>query len=739
MGVPQWVSVKLEQGMWPDVAPKKAKGFFRSGDKVRWRSATGQLEPHGGCELALFSTSPTYHGTARKTYEYQDNSGYPLIFTGTHKHAYVTFDGTLYTVTPMEAYVALTAAIDTVAGSSTFTVNKTAHGYVAGMYVRFPTGPTIDGVVLTARYYEIATITTNAFTFNAGANASAGGSGLGGTNLDMDVFLRPGLEFGLAGSGYGTGAFDVGTYGGNGTTTYRARVWTCGTQGEVLVANPSGGAVYEFGPAFDSVALAERSTNGSMLTSAGWTIGTSWAYDAGNSEMDGSAITASMTTPLSQSITVPSGRFVRVKFTLRNYVGGNVTLKLGSTAQTPFAGASSALTANGRYVYEIWNTTDAAQTLSWVGANNFTGSIAQLTVKVSDTLCKRTQAPANCNGILTTPQGHVVAWGCTDASTGVVDPMLVRTSDVLNSANWTASFTSHARSFYLREGNLIMQGLPGADGQLLFLTNMGLWEAQYVGLTDVFTFIKRGGKCGAFGVRGAAFDGHRLWWMSNTKQFKMWDGGDVQTVECPGEDYVFKNIAASQQDLCEAHVHSHGELWFTYPAADLGNEVSRYASIAIANPKMPWSFGTWARTSWADGIGSTGYPLAAQGGMLYLHEKGNVYNTWNGEVAVQSGLAWSARAVAIQIGDGNTTAEVSGFIPDRKDQAGPFSVRFYGYLVNDASTPSDSGPQVITALTESSMGFFIEGSIMDVEFAGDYPVKLGDPRYQLQDTGNPVV
>jgi hypothetical protein len=728
-GAPEWVRIKLEQGQWPDVAPARSKGFIREGDRIRWRAATGQLEPFGGFERGLFSTSALYHGKARKVFEWQDNSGYANVFIGTNTSAWAVFDGLLYNITPIEEYAYLSGAIATIAGSNLFTVTKAAHGYVAGMLVRFPSGPTIDGVVLTSTYYEVESITTNAFTFRAGSNAVAGGSGLGGL-LDMDVFLRPGLEFGLAGAGYGTGAYDVGTYGGNGTTTYRARVWTAGSLGEVLVACPSGGAVYEFGPSYDAAALAERVTNGSMGTSAGWTIGTSWTFDSGNAEMDASAITSSMTVPLSTQVTVPSGRFVRVRFTVRNYVGGTLTLKLGTNTLTPFGAAGSGVTANGRYTYEAWNTTATAQALSWVGSSNFTGSVAAVTAKVSDTLSKRTQAPANCNGILTTPAGHVMAWGCTDAATGVVDPMLVRSSDILNTTNWTPSFTSHARSFYLRNGNLILQGLNGIDGQLYFLTNTGLWEAAYVGLTDVFQFTQRRGNCGAFGVRGAVFDGSALRWMSNKKKFLAWDGSTLSEMMCPGEDEVFKNIAASQQDLCEAHNHTDGETWFIYPGASDGNEVSRYVFCATTNPKQPWGFGTYTRTAWGDGIGSTGYPLAAQSGMLYLHEKGD-----NNDGA---GLAWYARARAIQIGDGNTTSEVSGFIPDTEDMMGPFTVNFIGYLINDKSLPMESGPQTITISTEDIRSFFVEGSIMAIEFAGDFPVKIGDPNYLVRDTGNPV-
>lgn len=720
------ISTKIEIGMWPDIAPRKAKGFVRSGNWVRW---TPQMQPIGGWQTALYSQSLRYHGKARKLIEWSDNNGVGLVAIGSHTSMWVMNDSLLYNITPIEEYAALTAAISTVAGSPTFTVTKATHGYVAGMLVRFPSGPTVDSVQLTSNYYEITTVTTNSFTFTAQANAVAGGGGLGGTLLDMDVFLRPGLEYSLAGPGYGAGAYDVGTYGGNVATNYKARVWTGGAIGETLIACPRGGALYEFAPAFSTTDLAERITNNGLLTSAGFTL-VSASYDQPNTEIDFVSSGGSLAT----SVTVPSGRWLRARFTARNVTGGSVALQIGTVTVAPFGAVSQAVNANGRYTYEFFNTTTTAQTLKWA-ATNFTGSIAGLTLKVTDTLTKNPNAPASNLGCLTTPQGHAVTYGSTDSATGLVDPMLVCVSDILNTQVWTASASNQARKFYLRDGQQILMGLNGSDGQLFFLTNRSLWEAAYRGQPDIFEFIRRETDCGVIGVRAACWHKKRLYWMSMSKEFLCWDGAQVTAVYCPGRADVFDNITPAQWDLCEAHSHNFDEVWFTYPDQRFSvPEVNRYAFLMLQMDSK-WSFGSYGRTAWST-PGGLGFPLAAQDGIIYYQECGKNADGLDA-------LNWSARCTAIQIGFGNTLGEVSGFIPDvardatgATSQMGPFTVRFYGYQANANSTPEDSGPQTVTSNAEYVMGFFVQGRQIDIEFAGNYAVVLGDPQYMLQDTGN---
>ena len=59
-------------------------------------------------------------------------------------------------------------------------------------------------------------------------------------------------------SGYGSGAYNVGTYG-SGSTTYFARTWALSTYGSYLIANPRGGGIYEWQG--DTGALALIITN----------------------------------------------------------------------------------------------------------------------------------------------------------------------------------------------------------------------------------------------------------------------------------------------------------------------------------------------------------------------------------------------------------------------------------------------------------------------------------------------
>lgn len=705
-----WTSVKLEQGMWPDIAPRRAKGFVRSGQWMRWRE--GQMEPMGGWEKTSFDQ---FTGKARKVFEWGDNSGYQIKFIGTHIGCWAEFDGEFYNITPIEEYAALSAAIDTIAADPVFVVNKTAHGYVSGMYIRFPSAPTVDSVDLDGEWYEITRIDANSFSFNAGSPAVAGGTGLGGNYLDMDVFLRPGLEFSLAGAGYGTGAYDIGLYGGTLATAYRARTYTCGNIGELLCMVPRGGAFYEFGPTFFAADLAERVTNGTFTGAAtGWTLGAGWAY--GSNDIDATTSTGSVT----QSITVPSGRWIRIRVTVSALSGGTLQVKLGST------NAGAVISAAGRYTYEVWNTTASAQNIELDAVTSLTATVDDVTVKVMDGFAKNTDAPASNFGVVVTPQGIAMVYGTIDGGATVVDPLLVRCCSIDNTHDWTPSNSNQARSFFLYDGTQILQGLNGADGQAFFLTDSALWEGRYTP-GPIFDFSRRSVGCGGVGARGACYSNRRLYWASNQKQFYYYDGAECEPVFCPGEKTVFDNISGVQGDLIELHAHSNGEVFCAYPDARDGNEVSRYAHF---NRTIKWSFGTCDRTAWTDVVRATGYPIgAATDGYLYFHEKGVTADGVDD-------LNWSARATGIEIGDGNTLAEVSGFINDAADQRGPYSVRFIGFSANQNSPPQDSGNIPVTLGSQEILGFFIQGRQIDIEFSGDYYVRLGDPRYLVQDTGN---
>lgn len=719
MAAATWQSVKLEAGCWPDIAPKKAKGFYRTANRVRF---TPQLEPHRGWER-VFNSGESYDGKARSIIEWADNNAYPLAAIGTHTSVWATFDGDCHHITPIEEYAYLSSAFSTTAASSTFTVTKTAHGYVAGMFIRFPASPTVDSVVLSAQYYTIATVTANSFTFNAGANASAGGTGLGG-NIDMDVFLRPGNEFGTAGQGFGTGNYDVGLYGGTlASASYKARIWSGGSIGELLVMSPRGGGMYEFGPSFSATDLAERVTDGDFLLTAQFTYGTGWSRDAINNEADAATLTvgASLTSSIYQSVTIPSGRWCRLRFTVKNYSAGSLRAYIGSTAL-----GSAAVAANSRNVIEFFNTTSTAQTLSFRPASaNTTLSLDSVSLKVSDVLCRQTAAPAAILALMTSPQGHAIAMGCTNSS-GNFDPMCVRNSDANDTADWTPSQSNEAREFFLRNGQFMQQGINAADGQIFMSSNRSLWECRYVGLPTVFDFVCRDPDCWPMGARGMVYADSRVWFPSIKKRFKVYDG-KVTDVFCPGELTVFNNIAPSQEDLCEMHAHMFGEIWFIYPTVANASEVSNYA--AMTTQDMKWqSFGTYGRTAWSSSSGA-GNPLAAQDGQLYYHERGFAADG-------AADLDWSARAVGIEIGFGHTTGEVSGYRPDVANQMGPYNVRFLGYQKNAASTPQDSGNVPITSSTQEVQSFFVEGSILEIELSGDTFVQIGDPRYLLRDTEN---
>lgn len=68
--------------------------------------------------------------------------------------------------------------------------------------------------------------------------------------------LAAGQINGTGGAGYGTGAWDTGTYSSPSITDYFPRTWSFGAYGQSLIANPRGGTIYQWSNDTAAIALA---------------------------------------------------------------------------------------------------------------------------------------------------------------------------------------------------------------------------------------------------------------------------------------------------------------------------------------------------------------------------------------------------------------------------------------------------------------------------------------------------
>lgn len=717
MADPQWTKIKYAEGMFPDMAPSKAKAHWRDGSWARFvgddPNEPGSLESMGGWEKASFDQ---FEGKARKILQYADNLGYPVAFVGTHSSTWALYDGELYFTTPIDVYGTLTNPFSTVLGDATVTVAHTAHGNVTGDFVNFPGSPVVtgSGITLMSGHYAATYVDANTYTIEGPNVATAGTSGVGGT-IDYEYFITTGNEYGLGGAGFGTGPYGGGLYGRASQYGFAARTWTADTLGQNIYAAPRNGGVYEGSPYFTPTELV---TNGTFAVDASWTKGANWTISAGV------ATAATATSDLSQSITITAGTWNLIKFNVTAFTSGTVQPKLNSVA------VGGTIAAIGRYFLRVWGGAGGSQTLAFTGAA-FVGSLDNVSVQVLATLAPLVNAPTVVTGVLVTPKGHIEVWGAVPTGQTVFDPMCIKSSDADDPQDWTVSIGNEAREEFLFGGSRIITGVVTGD-TVCYLTDTALHERTYRGSPSlIWSTAQKGNDCGAIGIRCAGYAAGRLWWMGNNKTFFWYGGTFPQPIPCTGRKWVFDNIQAVQQDLVEFHHKAENkEVWWIWPdKRDSTNEVSRYA--AYNYERGTWVYGSRLRTAWGDSR-QIGYPLAASSdGYLYLHEKGTS--------ADGAALDGYVRSGAFDIGDGNTLAEISGIMPDNQEQVGTYTTRFYGYENNENSTAQDSGLINVTPSSQNISSFFVRGrQIVEERRWNSAPFRLraGDQRYLIADTGD---
>jgi len=128
-----------------------------------------------------------------------------------------------------------------------------ASGSEAADIVVFAIPTTADGVTITGSYDVNAVLDANDFTITTNTLATAGSTfGMNGGEAQLVYYIAIGPSPG--GTGYGLGGYGLGGYGTGSVqgvqtgTEITASDWTTDNWGEILAANPYGGALYYWDP-----------------------------------------------------------------------------------------------------------------------------------------------------------------------------------------------------------------------------------------------------------------------------------------------------------------------------------------------------------------------------------------------------------------------------------------------------------------------------------------------------------
>lgn len=175
-------------------------------------------------------------------------------------------------------------------------------------------------------------------------------------------------------------------------------------------------------------------------------------------------------------------------------------------------------------------------------------------------------APQRNNGMLTAmPQAQVILWGSEAImGSGVIDPLLIRFSNVGTYDQYTATASNQAGSYRLSRGAKIMGAIQAPQATLI-LTDTDLWQMSYIGPPLIYGFTIMGSGCGLVAPHAIGTIGRVTVWQGK-KNFWMFDTA-LQPVQCTVWDYIFEDVDTVNINKCHAAPNSTtNELVFYFPS-----------------------------------------------------------------------------------------------------------------------------------------------------------------------------
>jgi hypothetical protein len=327
------------------------------------------------------------------------------------------------------------------------------------------------------------------------------------------------------------------------------------------------------------------------------------------------------------------------------------------------------------------------------------------------------------------PQRQVVAWGST--FTGIVDPMLIRWSDVNDYDQWIGLITNQAGSYRLPKGSRIVQCIQGPQQGLVW-TDLGIWAMQYSGPPYVYQFNELGTGCGLIGSKAAGSVNGIVYWMGQSQFYRL-SGDGVTPIRCPVWDVIFQDLDTTNLDRIRFAANSRfGEIAWYYPTYGNGGENSHYVKYSFVLDQ--WDYGALGRTAWIN-ESVLGPPIGA-GDNTYIYQHETSPN------ADGSPMLSSFQTGYFVITEANEKMFIDQIWPDMKwgyyggTQGANVLITFY---VADyaGQTPLQYGPYTMTQATTFLTPRF-RGRLVSVKIESndiDSFWRLGNIRYRFQPDG----
>ena len=267
-----------------------------------------------------------------------------------------------------------------------------------------------------------------------------------------------------------------------------------------------------------------------------------------------------------------------------------------------------------------------------------------------------TSCPTVANAVAVSDASRfVIAFGCNDYGSSVLDPLLIRWSDQEDYALWAPAITNQAGSYRLSTGSSIVAHQQTRQ-EILVWTDAAVYSMQYLGPPYVWGFQIMGDNISIAGPNVTTTAANIVYWMGYDK-FYMYSGR-VETLYCPLRQYIFGDINLQQQyQFFSGTNEGYNEIWWFYCSAN-STVIDRY--VIFNHLEKIWSYGNLSRTAWLDTPLRESPTAAGYNGQLIYHETGVDDGTTN----PPSPISAFCQSADMNIGDGHNYGFAWRMIPD---------------------------------------------------------------------------
>jgi len=552
--------VNFLPGFNKQVTATGAEAQWTGGDNVRFRYGTpekiGGWDQLGGDNLT---------GAARALHHFDDNAGVKYAAIGTNRILYVYSGGQYYDIHPINNTITgcdFSTKISDTAVTITF---PSPHGMSEDDIVLLdnvtapPGSGYSDSDFEDKKFMATSIPSATSITVTMGNNASATTNNVGSCRAQTYYTVGPAQE--LGGFGWGTGQYS-GTSSGPATTT----------------------------------------------------LATTIAADAAVTTV---VLTSSLAFPTSGTIRIGTED---IGFTANDTATGTLTGGPRADNGTTLALHNSGVTVTNITDYVGWGESSTEEvTLEpgmWVLDNYGTKLIALIynskcfewdSGAANPTAVRATViagAPTASRHMIVSPvDRHLIFLG-TETTIGDVstqDDMFVRFSDQESLNDYTPTATNTAGTQRLANGSKIMGAIRGRD-TIYIWSDSAIFLMRYVGQPFTFSFDQVGTNCGLLGKNACMEVDGTAFWMSENGFFSY--SGQLQSMPCLVEDYVFEDINTVSRNLINAGLNNlFGEVSWYYctNGSNVIDRVVTYNYLESVMLKKPiWYTGSLARTAWED-------------------------------------------------------------------------------------------------------------------------------------------